>query len=71
MTLMEDPTKWFGKVVGGIEDTWNMLHIYVAGVLPILNGKVLYIDVSRPFCRNTGVNHLNSRHIVFIDWCRL
>ena len=45
-----------------------MSHDNILGFGPILNGKVLYIYMMGTFSGDTVVNHIDSRHIVFIEW---
>ena len=44
-----------------------MLHDDIFGVGPILNGKVLNINMARTFSRDTIIDHIDSGHIVFIE----
>ena len=46
MPGMQYPTKRFGEVIGGIDDARDVVHDDFTGFLPILNGKVLNIDVT-------------------------
>ena len=45
MAFMEDPSQRFGKIIGWIDDSRDESHVDVAGILPILDCKVL--DVVR------------------------
>ncbi len=47
-----------------------MVHDNVLCVLPILDGKVLDINVARALGRDLRVDHVDSRHIVFVDRSR-
>ena len=44
-----------------------MLHKDVLGIGPVLNGKVLDINMTRTFGGDTVADHIDSRHIVFIE----
>jgi len=67
MASMENPAQGLREVIRRIDDTWDVAHDNVASLLPILNGKVLDINVMRTLSRNTSINHLDSRHVVFVD----
>ena len=43
-----------------------MSHDNIFGFGPILNGKILDINMSRTFSGDTVVDHIDSRHIVFL-----
>ena len=45
-----------------------MSHDDIFGFGPILNGKILDINMARTFSGDTVVDHIDSRHIVFIEW---
>ncbi len=70
MTSMEDPAEGLGKVVRWVENSSDVVHDNVLRVLPVLDGKVLDINVTRTFRRDLGVDHIDSRHIVFVDRSR-
>ena len=70
MALMKDPSQWFGKVIRGIDDTRDELHHNVPRVLPVLDGKVLDIDMTRALSGNTSVDHVDGGLVVTIQRCR-
>ena len=45
-----------------------MAHDDVTGGLPILNGEMLDINVTGALGRNVSVDHVDGRHIVFVEW---
>ena len=47
-----------------------MVHNNVLGFGPILNGKIVNINMMRAFSGDTVVDHIDGRHIVFIEWGR-
>ena len=51
MAGMEDPAQGLGEVIRGVDDTRDVAHDNVASLLPVLNGKVLDINVTRTFGR--------------------
>jgi len=68
---MENPAEGLGEVIGRVDDTWDVAHDNVASILPILDGKMLDVDVTRTFRGNTGVDHFDGRHVVFEDRSRV
>ena len=42
-----------------------MSHDNVLGIVPVLDGKMLDINMARPFSRDTVVDHIDNRHAVF------
>ena len=67
---MEDPAERFGEVIRWVENSSNMVHDNILGVLPVLNGKVLDVNVTGALGRDLRVDHVDSRHIVFVDRSR-
>jgi len=67
MVSMENPKQGLREVIRRIDDSWDVAHDNVASLLPILNGKVLDINVTGTLSKNTSINHLDSRHVVFVD----
>ena len=47
-----------------------MLHGDFLGIDPVLDGQMLDINVARPFSRDTVVDHIDSRHVVFVKWSK-
>ena len=45
-----------------------MSHDHILGFSPILNGKVLDINMARTFSGDIVDDHIDSRHIVFVEW---
>lgn len=65
---MENPAERLGMVIRGIDDTIRDVdHDDAAGIFPILNGKVLDVNVKRAFSRNFGVDHFDGRHVVIVE----
>ncbi len=64
VTGVEDGTKRFGKVVRGVQDTRDEMHDNVTEFLPVLDGKVLDVDVARTFGRDTRIDHVDGRLVV-------
>ena len=70
MTLMEDPAKRFGEVITRIENARAESHKDMAGIFPILDGKVLNINVPGAFRGYLGIDHIDSGLVVFINGSR-
>ena len=45
-----------------------MSHDNVLGFGSVLDGKVLNINMTRTFSGDTVVDHIDGRHVVFIEW---
>ena len=65
---MENPTEWLGKGIRRVDDSRDVAHNDIARCFPVLDGKVLNVNVSGAIRRNVVVDHEDSRHIVFVDW---
>ena len=68
MARVQNPAKRFGKSIGNREDTRDMSHNDILGFSPVLNGKVLDINMTRMFSGDTVVDHIDCRHVVFVEW---
>ena len=44
-----------------------MLHDDVTSGFPILKSEVLDVDVARSFHGDVGIDHVDGRHVVFIE----
>jgi hypothetical protein len=58
VSRVKNPANGFGKTIAGIDNTGNLGEIKVTGFLPVLEGKVLYIDVAGAFGRAISIGHL-------------
>ena len=45
-----------------------MTHHNILSVSPILNGNMRDVNMARPFSKDTNVDHIDGRHVVFIKW---
>ena len=70
MAGMENPTERFGQVIGRIEDTFDMTKGNMAFLLPILNGKMLYLEMTDSVSGMIVVDDLDCSFIVFKKWGR-
>jgi len=64
MSVMQNPSKGFGQVIGRIDDPGNELHDNGARFLPILHSEVLDINVTRSLSGHTSVDHIDGRLVV-------
>ena len=46
MSFVENPTKRFSKIITGVDNARDVSHDEVTFILPILNGKMLNVDMS-------------------------
>jgi hypothetical protein len=46
MVQVKNPANTFWETIAGINDSLNLLEEEMTGFFPILDGKVLYVDVS-------------------------
>jgi hypothetical protein len=67
MARMEDPAKGFSEIVGRIDDTGDMAKFKVTLSTPVLDGKVLYINVTRALSRLHCIDHTDGRDVVFVE----
>jgi hypothetical protein len=69
MARVKDPTNTFGEGVTWIEDTAEVGEEDMASLAPVLNGKVLDVDMARAFSRFVGVDHLDGGLVVLVKLC--
>ena len=46
MTSMEDPSEGLGEVISRVDDSSNVSHLNISTRFPVLDGKVLDVDVT-------------------------
>ena len=63
---MQYPAEGLGEIVRWANDSRNMMHSKILLRFPFLNGKMLDINVTGSFSRDTIINHDDSRNIVTI-----
>ena len=63
---MEDPTQRFCEIIRRVDDSWDVVHDNVAGILPILNSKV-----TRAFCTYSSIDHEGGGLVVNINGSRV
>ena len=69
MVSKKGPAKCLGSMVSNIDDARDMMHDNETTMLPLLNGKMLNVNVSGIGSRLVFVDHGNGRDIVFIKRC--
>ena len=60
MARMKDPTNTLGKSITWIDDATEVGEEDLAGFAPILNGKILNVDVTRSFGGLVCINHFDG-----------
>ena len=63
---VKNPSKWLRQVIRYINNSWDMAHDNVTLFTPILDGKVLNINMTGSLSRDTIIDHIDSGHIIFI-----
>ena len=69
MANKKSPTKCLGSVVGNVDDAGDVMHDNDAMMLPLLDGKMLNVDVSGIRSGFAFVDHGNCRDVVLIERC--
>ena len=68
VTGMEYQPQRFRKVVWRVPDAcWDVNELDTTPLFPILDRKILNVDMSSTFSRDRRVDNINSRCIVFVD----
>ena len=70
MASVENPAERFGEVIGRIEDTFDMTKGNMAFLLPILNGEMLYLEMTDSVSGMIVVDDLDGSLVVFKKWGR-
>ena len=68
VTIMWDPAKRLGEVVRAVDDAGHMMKDNVAGFFPILDRKVLDINMTGTVGGYLGIDDIDSRDVVHMDW---
>ena len=69
MASKKSPAKCFGSVVGNVDDAGDVMHDDDATMLPLLNGKMLNVDVSGIRSGLALIDHGNGRDVIFVKRC--
>ena len=57
MLGVENPANTFGKGIAGVDGAFDVLEEDMASTFPILDGKILDVDVSGAFGRASSIDH--------------
>lgn len=57
---MENPAEGFGEVIGGVDDARDVTEFNDTTVFPVLDGEVLYVDMTGSLGGDSGVDHLDG-----------
>ncbi len=68
MTRVEYPSKRFGEIIRRINDARDVVHDNGTAFFPILDGKVLDVNVTRALGGDLGVDHFEGGSIFNVDW---
>ena len=60
MPRVQRPTERFGGLIGGVNNSRDVMHNDVATSTPLLQRKVLYVDVTRAGRGLAFIDHRNS-----------
>ncbi len=73
MTGVESGAERFSEGVRRVDDAGDVTKDNIAIGLPLLNGEMLNINMSRMWRRSTRVDHQNRRLVVLVKhrWTRL
>jgi len=67
MARVEKPAQGLGEIIGRVIDTRNMEKHDIASFFPILNGKMLDVNMSGARGRATRINHLDGGNVIFVE----
>jgi GTPase len=66
MARVYNPIQGLGDIVGGIIDAGNVKKNNITGFLPILNSKVLDVNMAGARGRAVRIDHFDGSNIIFI-----
>ena len=69
MMRKKRPAKGLGSLVSDIDDARDMTHDNETMMLPLLNSKVLYVNVSGVRSGLAFIDHGNGGDVVFVERC--
>ena len=67
VTLMKDPAEGLGEVIWWVEDTRDEVHDNISSIFPVLNGKMLDVNVAGTLGGHLGVDHVDGGFVVHPD----
>ena len=69
MVSKKGPTKCLGSMVGNIDNAGDVMHDDDAMTLPLLDSKMLNVDVSGIRSGFVFIDHGNCGDDVLVEWC--
>ena len=70
VACVENPAERFCEIIGRIEDTFDVTKGNMAVLLPILDGEVLYLEMTDSISGMVIVDDLDGSFVVFKKWGR-
>ena len=70
MSEMQGGTQRLGEGIGRIDDARDGVENDIAIGFPLLNHKMLYVDVARSWGRAAGIDHKDGRLVVLVEHSR-
>jgi len=64
MVVVQDTSKGFCQVIGGVDHIRDELHNNGPGFFPVLDGKVLDVNVMGALSRDASVDHIDGQLVV-------
>jgi len=64
---MKNPIKGFSLIVHWVDDTRDVTHLDLSAFLPLLDSKMLDIDVMRSGGRFWIIDHVEGCFVIFVD----
>lgn len=61
------PPQCLGGLVTGVDDAGDVVHLNLPGGSPLLNGKVLDVNVARARSRPALVDHSNGSLVINVE----
>ena len=69
MAFMEDPSQRLSQIVRAIDGARDEVQNNVTSIFPVLDGKVLDVNVAGVLGGDLRVNHVDGRFVVHPDGC--
>jgi len=70
VAVVQDTSKGFCQVIGGVDHIRDELHNNGPGFFPVLDGKVLDVNVTGALRGHTSVDHIDGRLVIAVHDCR-
>ena len=69
MAGKKGPTKSLSSMVGNADDAGDVMHDNDATMLPLLDSKMLNVNMSGVWSGFAFIDHGNCRDVVLVEWC--